>query len=101
MKECVVTVINYYFVDEEHRIELARLRAELDGAIDALRATAVPRVARPPELVEALRALRAAIVEGDAAGLRERQEACERQLRRVQRGVAEDFVRHASRAWLR
>jgi hypothetical protein len=92
-------------VEAEYRIEMARLRSALDDALRTVRAAPPPRVPRPEELDRATRALREAFAEGHGGrlpsrGLRRRHLACERQLRRVQRAVGEDFVRHATRAWL-
>lgn len=84
-------------VDEEYRVELARLDGELDEALETLRATTTPAVERPAVLVEATHQLKEALANayGVVATSRIAQikATFEADMARMQHEVADDFVK--------
>ena len=84
-------------VEDEYRKERARLARELEDAVAALRDAPVPQCARPPSLTRATDELKEAFAEAYGTAPTPRLMRCkahfERELARVQRDVANDFVR--------
>ena len=84
-------------VEDEYRKERARLARELEDAVAALRDAPVPQCARPPSLTRATDDLKEAFAEAYGTAPTPRLMRCkahfERELARVQRDVANDFVR--------
>lgn len=84
-------------VDEEYRIELARLRAELDAELERLRAFPHPSVERPAALAESTHALKEAFANAygtfATSRLTQLRAHFESEMDGMQHEVANEFVK--------
>lgn len=88
-------------VQDEYHIEVGRIRADLEAALESLRARPLPTHPRPPALTSASHRLQEAFASSygsvPTTSLLRAKEAFESELARIQEDIARDFGRFATR----